>query len=89
MITNIIIIILIIFIFYLINLLLKPLEHMSMKNIRLNEKLNENGYRIDSDKFVILKDDVIYLLIFFLLKINLHFTNFHFRLSILLKLRFY
>lgn len=56
---NIILIMLIVIFFYLINILLKPFEHMSMKNNRLNKIFNENGYSIDVDEFVIKKDDDI------------------------------
>ena len=55
----ILIIIILILIFYLINIYLRPYEHMSMKNSRLNKKFSENGYIIDSDKFIIIKDNVV------------------------------
>lgn len=49
----------IILFFYLLNIFLKSYEHMSMKNIRLNKTLNNHGYDIDEDKFIIKKDNIV------------------------------
>ena len=49
------IILILIFIFYLINILLKKKEHMTMINTRLRDTLNKNGYDIDADKYIITK----------------------------------
>ena len=48
-------IITIIFIFYFLNIILKPKEHMSMKNTKLNSILNENDYQIDTENYIIKK----------------------------------
>jgi cyanophycin synthetase len=55
----IIFIIIIITFFYLINILLKPKEHMTMKNQRLNKIFNDNGYIIDVNNYTIKKDNII------------------------------
>ena len=49
------IILIIIVFFYLINYFLHPIEHMSMRDSRLNKILNENGYEIDINEFIISK----------------------------------
>jgi len=49
----------IIFFFYLLNIILKPYEHMTINNIRLNKTLNDNGYYIDKDEFIIKKDNIV------------------------------
>ena len=55
----IIFIIIIITFFYLINFMLKPKEHMTMKNHRLNKIFNDNGYVIDINNFSINKDNIM------------------------------
>ena len=53
------IIIFIIIFFYFVNNLLIPVEHMTVKNIRLNKILNENNYEIDTDNSCIKKNNNI------------------------------
>jgi cyanophycin synthetase len=51
----ILLLLLILLIFYLLNILLKNKEHMSMQNTHLQKILNDNGFEIDSDNFIIKK----------------------------------